>query len=114
VGMTAGAVVLFLGSWLVGDSFTLPTLQATWLALAYMVVIGSGVVFILWVYVLRRWEASRAAYNFVLVPPITLLFSSWITGEQVGVELIFGGLLVLTGVYIGALRQQRRLADVAA
>lgn len=112
VGMTTGAIVLFLGSLLAGDVFALPTLRATWFALAYMVVIGSGVVFILWVYVLKRWKASRAAYNFVLLPPITLIFSAWILDERVGIELVFGGLLVLTGVYIGALRPQRQMADV--
>lgn len=114
VGMTTGAIVLFLGSLLAGDVYALPTLQATWLALAYMVVIGSGVVFILWVYVLRRWRASRAAYSFVLLPPITLIFSTWILDEKVGIELLLGGLLVLAGVYIGALRPQREMADVAA
>jgi len=106
VGMTTGATVLFVGSLLAGDTLALPTLQATWFALAYMVVIGSGVVFILWVYVLKRWKASRAAYNFVLLPPITLIFSSWILDEQIGIELAIGGLLVLTGVYVGALRPQ--------
>jgi drug/metabolite transporter (DMT)-like permease len=113
VGMTVGAGVLFLGSLLAGDTIALPTLRATWLALAYMVILGSGGVFILWVYVLKRWKASRAAYNFVLLPPITLVFSLWILDERVGVELILGGLLVLTGVYIGALRPQRDLEEVA-
>jgi drug/metabolite transporter (DMT)-like permease len=112
VGMATGAVVLFLGSLLAGDSFALPTLQATWLAVAYMVVIGSGVVFILWVYVLKRWKASRAAYSFVLLPPITMVFSSWILDERIGIDLVFGGLLVLTGVYIGALRPQRELVEM--
>jgi len=114
VGMVIGAVVLFVGSWLAGDSFSLPTLRATWLAVAYMVVIGSGVVFVLWVYVLKRWKASRAAYNFVLLPPITLIFSSWILDERIGVELVFGGLLVLAGVYIGALRPKHDLVKVGA
>ncbi len=107
VGMTVGAGILFLGSWLVGDSFVLPTMQETWIALAYMVVIGSGIVFILWVFVLKRWEASRAAYNFVLLPPITLVFSSWILDEKIGIDVLIGGLLVLAGVYIGALRRPR-------
>ncbi len=111
VGMTVGAVILFIGSLLAGDSMVLPTMRETWLALAYMVVIGSGVVFILWVYVLKHWEASRAAYNFVLVPVITLIFSHWITGEEVGGELIFGGVVILIGVYIGALRSQRQVAE---
>jgi drug/metabolite transporter (DMT)-like permease len=104
VGMTVGAVVLFLASLLAGDRMVLPQLRATWLALAYMVIIGTGVVFMLWVYVLEHWDASRAAYNFVLVPPITVFFSHLITGEEVGVELVFGALLILAGVYIGALR----------
>jgi drug/metabolite transporter (DMT)-like permease len=111
VGMTVGAVILLIGSLLAGDSMVLPTMRATWLALAYMVVIGSGVVFILWVYVLKHWEASRAAYNFVLLPVITLIFSHWITGEEAGVELIFGGVVILIGVYIGALRSQRQVAE---
>jgi drug/metabolite transporter (DMT)-like permease len=112
VGMTVGAVILFIATLVAGDSFTLPTLPETWLAIAYMVVIGSGVVFILWVFVLKRWEASRAAYNFVLLPPITLVFSSWILDEKVGIELIFGGLLILVGVYIGALRPQRSPVEI--
>ena len=104
VGMTVGAGVLLIASLLAGNRMVLPELQATWLALAYMVVIGTGVVFLLWVYVLEHWEASRAAYNFVLLPPIPLFFSNLITGEDVGVEVVFGGLLILAGVYIGALR----------
>jgi drug/metabolite transporter (DMT)-like permease len=80
--------------------------------MAYMVVIGSGIVFILWVFVLKRWDASRAAYNFVLLPPITLVFSNLITGEEVGVELILGGVVILVGVYIGALRPARRVVEI--
>jgi drug/metabolite transporter (DMT)-like permease len=112
VGMTVGAVVLFVGSLLAGDEMVLPRLRETWLAMGYMVVIGSGIVFILWVFVLKRWDASRAAYNFVLLPPITLVFSNLITGEEVGVELILGGVVILVGVYIGALRPARRVVEV--
>jgi len=43
-----------------------------------------------------------------------LIFSNWILGEQVGPELIFGGLLVLIGVYIGVLRPGRTPAGVVA
>ncbi len=114
VGMTVGAAVLYIGSLLAGDHRVLPVVNETWHPLAYMVVIGSGVVFILWVFVLERWKVSRAVYNFVLLPPITLIASHWITGEEVGIELILGGLLVLVGVYIGALRPERELAEATA
>ncbi len=112
VGMVVGAVVLFIGSLLAGDRMVVPQLTATWLALGYMVIFGTGALFMLWVYVLQRWEASRAAYNYVLLPITTLVLSHWITGEEVGVELLFGGLLILIGVYVGALRPGRRPVDI--
>ncbi len=108
VGMTVGAIILFVASWLAGNEMVLPQMRETWLAMAYMVIIGSGVVFMLWVYVLQRWEASRASYNFVLLPITTLVLSHWITGEEVGVDLVFGGLVILIGVYVGALRRPDR------
>jgi drug/metabolite transporter (DMT)-like permease len=54
--------------------------------------------------VLRYWAASRAAYEFVLIPVVTLALSAWLDDEPVGLGLVLGGLLVLAGVYVGALR----------
>ena len=89
---------------LLKQSIVLPEDGATWLALAYMVVLGSGPVFVLYVVVVRLWSASRAAYSFVLIPLVAILLSAWIDEEPIGAELLVGGLLVLAGVYIGALR----------
>jgi drug/metabolite transporter (DMT)-like permease len=104
VGMITGAAILVALSLVLNESIVLPERGATWLALAYMVVLGSGPVFVLYVVVVRLWSASRAAYTFVLIPLVTVLLSAWIDDEPVGAGLIFGGLLVLAGVYVGALR----------
>jgi drug/metabolite transporter (DMT)-like permease len=58
----------------------------------------------LYLVVLRYWTASRAAYVFVLIPLVTVVLSVWLDDEPVGAGLLFGGLLVLAGVYVGALR----------
>jgi drug/metabolite transporter (DMT)-like permease len=105
VGMAAAAVMLVGGAILVGDTITLPEHAETWIALVYLVVVGSIVVFGLYVLVLRYWSASRAAYTFVLVPVVTVALSAWLDDEPVRLGLILGGVLVLTGVYIGALRR---------
>jgi drug/metabolite transporter (DMT)-like permease len=107
VGMTAAAVFLLLASVLAGESHALPRRAATLTALAYIAVIGSVVVFSLFLVVLRYWAASRAAYVLVIVPFITVPLSTWLDNEPVGLELILGGLLVLAGVYVGALRPAR-------
>jgi drug/metabolite transporter (DMT)-like permease len=62
------------------------------------------VVFVLYLVVLRYWAASRAAYAFVLIPFVTVLLSAWLDNEPLGAALLVGGLLVLAGVYVGALR----------
>src|SRR5215208_1477805 len=104
VGMATGAAILVALSLLLNESIVLPERGATWLALTYMVVLGSGPVFVLYLVVVRLWSASRAAYTFVLIPVVTVLLSAWIDDEPIGAGLVLGGLLVLVGVYVGALR----------
>ncbi len=105
VGMASGAALLVAGAALVGESLAVPRSGETWLAIAYLVVVGSVVVFLLYVFVLRYWPASRATYTFVLIPFVTVLLSTWLDDEPLGAGLVLGGLLVVAGVYFGALRQ---------
>jgi drug/metabolite transporter (DMT)-like permease len=107
IGMTTGAAVLLAAALVAGEPIVLPHRPETWAAMAYLVVIGSVVVFLLYLVVLRYWAASRASYGFVIIPFVTLLLSAWLDNEPVGLGLVVGGLLVLAGVYIGALHPAR-------
>ena len=109
--MMVGAVVLLGGSTLLGEPHVLPQRATTWVALGYVSVLGSVVVFLLYVFMLHHWTASRAAYVMVLIPFVTVLLSAWLDNEQLSIRLLLGSLLVLTGVYIGALRQPRAALD---
>ena len=104
VGMATGAAILVPLSAILGESIVVPERTSTWLALAYLIAVGSGVVFVLYAVVIRLWSASRAAYGFVLTPVVTVLISAWLDDEPLGTGLVVGGVLVLAGVYFGALR----------
>jgi drug/metabolite transporter (DMT)-like permease len=106
VGMAMGAALLLVGSAIAREHWTIPSQAETWFAVAYLVVVGSGVVFVLYVVVLRYWAASRAAYGFVIVPFVTVVLSAWLDDERISAGLALGGLLVLAGVYVGALRSR--------
>lgn len=110
VGMVVGTAFLLAAAALTGSSFALPERAATIWAIAYLVVIGSVIVFVLYVVVAQRWEASRAAYSFVLIPIFTAVYSAWLDDEQIGLGLVVGGALVLAGVYFGALRKPKMAA----
>jgi len=107
VGMVTGALVLLIASVLLGESWLLPKRADTWGALVYLVVIGSGVVFLLHVFVAQKWTASRASYVMVTIPLVTIVLSAWLDQEPVTPGLLLGGLLVIVGVYVGALRTER-------
>ncbi len=107
VAMGTAAVLLVAASALIGDPFELPDRAATWGAIVYLVVVGSVVVFSLYIVVLRYWTASRMSYTFVVVPVVTVLLSAWLDDEPVRTSLLLGGSLVIAGVYVGALRPGR-------
>jgi drug/metabolite transporter (DMT)-like permease len=109
VGMSSGAAALFVLAVLAGDEIALPRKAATWEAVAYVALFGSIAVFLLYLFVLGRWEASRAAYSFVLIPIVAIVLSAWLDDEPVGLGLVLGGALVLCGVYVGALRAPTRV-----
>ena len=105
IAMSAGAAVLILVSLLAGESWFLPTAPATWAAYVYLVLIGTVVLFYLYLHVLSRWTASATSYAFLLFPVATIVMSAWLTDETISPKFLAGGFIVAIGVWIGALRK---------
>jgi drug/metabolite transporter (DMT)-like permease len=106
VAMAAGAVLLLAASVVGGETQAVPRRAETWAALGFLVVVDSVLVSVLYLVVLRYWDASRASYLFVVIPVITAVLSAWLDAEPLTLSLLLGGALVLGGVYVGALRRQ--------
>jgi drug/metabolite transporter (DMT)-like permease len=102
IGMTVGAVLLLLLSLVAGESWGAPVSPSVWAALIYLV-IASPFLFMLFVYVIRRWTATGASYQFVLFPIVSVIGGALLLGEDVTSSLLLGAPLVLLGVYVGAL-----------
>jgi len=103
VGMAIGAVILYIVSLFARETPRLPSLFSTWTALLYLILFGSVGMFVLILYVLTNWTASASSYALVLMPVVTVLSASWIADEPITLALLIGGVLVLSGVYVGAL-----------
>ncbi len=114
LAMLVGTVVLVILSVSFGERWAMPAEPETTAALTYLIVAGSLVVFALFLFILSRWTASAASYQFVLTPFITLPAAAWLLGESLTLPMLLGAVAVVAGVYIGALHPSRPETAVAA
>jgi drug/metabolite transporter (DMT)-like permease len=100
IAMAVGAGILLGASLLIGEPKALPAESRTWAALAYLVLVGSVGLFMLFLYVISRWTASATSYAFILMPLVTITVAALIAGETVTPAFLVGGAVVLTGAVI--------------
>lgn len=103
VAMGVGGALLIALSLISGERWSMPGSVATWLSLAYLILGGSIGMFGLFLFILKRWAASRASYMFVLAPIIASISGAALAGDAITVAMVAGGGIVLGGVYVGAL-----------
>ncbi|MBW3619121.1 MAG: EamA family transporter [Actinobacteria bacterium] len=103
VGMSTGALVLFGISLVAGEPWVLPREPSAVWAVLYLVTLGSVGLFVLVLLVVRRWTSSASSYMFVLFPVVTLVLAALIADEPITTDAVVGALLVMTGVWFGAL-----------
>lgn len=102
VGMAVAFLLLLAASALRGEHWAVPGDGATWMALAYLV--GSSLVlFPLMVWVIGEWTASANAYAMVMAPLVTVPVGAIVLGEAIGARFAVAALLIVGGVYVGAL-----------
>jgi drug/metabolite transporter (DMT)-like permease len=102
VAMLTGAGILAVLSLIAGEGWVLPTQTSTWVAIGYLVLFGSVVMFALYLFTLERWTASAVSYLTLLLPLVTVSLAAVLTKEPISPSVVLGGLIILAGVYIGA------------
>jgi drug/metabolite transporter (DMT)-like permease len=71
-----------------------------WGGLAYMVVLGSLVSYLIYTWALRELTAARVAAFAYLQPVITTGLGIWLLAERLTWRLVIGGAVILLGVYL--------------
>lgn len=107
IGMVVGALMLLVLMPFFDESYSLPVENSTWLAQIYLILFGSVAVFGLYLFVLGRWTASAASYEFVLAPVVAIVLAAVLLDERITGPFVAGAALVLVGVYLGAIRGAR-------
>jgi len=72
----------------------------SWAAIAYLIIFGSLIAFICYLYALQNLPTEQASL-YAYVNPIVAVLCGWIVfGEKVTIFIIIGGLVTLLGVYL--------------
>jgi drug/metabolite transporter (DMT)-like permease len=96
-----GAILMvpFCARAVAGTNWAGLRLEAWW-GLAFMILFGSVVPYILFAYALTELAASRvAAFNY-LQPVIASSLGIWVLSEKLTAKVLIGGALILAGVYL--------------
>lgn len=113
IGMAAGTALLAVGSLVLQERWALPREPQTWMAVAWLVLLGSVGLFQLFLYVIRRWTASATVYALSGMPVIAVALGAVMLDQPITAEVIAGGCLVIAAVYVGAISGTRTTATVA-
>lgn len=108
--LTLGMIPLLLAAWLVPEQPVVWSLNFIW-ALLYAGVLGTGLGWMMWLYVLNHLPAGTASLNALAIPVIAV-FSSWLqfgerpdATEGIGMLVIAVGLGLMSAV---AVREEQR------
>ena len=104
VSMAAGSILMLVISALAGETWAIPQQTAARLAVAYLVVFGSILLFVLTLLVVRRWTATSMAYAFVLFPVVAILLEAALGEVPLTTRNVVGAAVVMVGVWFGVLR----------
>lgn len=71
-----------------------------WTSLAYMTLFPSALCYLIFYYALKHIPASRVSNVGYLQPLLATMLGIWLLGDTVSSELVAGGSLVVTGVFL--------------
>ena len=99
--MLISCVALFGVSYSTGNFISVSTIPANgWWAIAYLVVFGSVLTFIAYVYTLKHLPTSQASIYAYTNPVVTIILGALIFSERLNIFVAIGGLVTIAGVYL--------------
>ena len=108
--MLAGALLLGLASLAVGDGLGVPRAPGAWAALAYLVLAGSVVTFLLYFWLMKTWRATTLSFIAIFTPVIALLLGFVFLDERPTPWTGLGAALILGGVVLAVRKPAARTA----
>ncbi|WP_035668894.1 DMT family transporter [Flavobacterium sp. 83] len=109
--MFLSSILLFAFTGATGTSVSLSSIpMISWLSIAYLVIFGSVLTFIAFIYALQNLPAEINSIYAYINPIIAVILGALIFGETLNTAIALGGAVTLFGLYMVnySLRKERR------
>jgi drug/metabolite transporter (DMT)-like permease len=99
--MLISCVALFSITYTTGDSINIRDVPLNgWLAISYLVIVGSVLTFIAYVYMLQRLPTSQGSIYAYINPVVAVLLGAVLFHEKLNMYVAVGGAVTIFGVYL--------------
>ena len=99
--MVISSVVLLIVAYSSGNSIPLTEIPTrSWLSILYLIIFGSVVAFVAYLYALQHLPASRVSTYAYINPIVAVLIGTLFFDEKFTLFIAIGGLVTLFGVYL--------------
>jgi drug/metabolite transporter (DMT)-like permease len=101
VACLVGLPICLAGSFVMGEPHALPTTARAWFPIVYLVVAGSVGAFVLYAWLINRWNVSRISFIAVVVPVVALALGTFLHHERLPGTSVLGAILGFAGLALG-------------
>jgi drug/metabolite transporter (DMT)-like permease len=99
--MMLAAPFIFIMSLGTGTNISLTQFPAqTWMALAYLVIMGSCIAFVCFIYTMKHLPAAIASLYAYINPIVAMLIGYLLLSEKLTINILIGTLITIFGVYL--------------
>ena len=109
VAMSSALVVMGILAPLIERPFAIPRLPITWIAVAWLGLIGTAFAYLLYFYLINSWGPTRAILVTYVFPVVAVILGVIFLDERLHWRLVVGGGLIIGGIV--AVNYQRRQID---
>jgi drug/metabolite transporter (DMT)-like permease len=112
--MLISAGILFIMSIIAGNNLPVKAIPAkAWMAIAYLVVAGSLITFAAFVYSMKKLPPALFSLYAYFNPLVAMLVGALLLGERLTLNILWGAIVTLAGVFIVNYSMRRKKAIIA-
>ena len=101
IGCMVGLPICLGASFFTGEAHVIPGTVVAWIPIVYLTIAGSVGGFVLYAWLINRWNVSRISFISVVVPVVALALGTLARHESVPAASLFGVVLVFAGLALG-------------